>query len=275
MIKLIGSDIDGTLTKEGSREINPEYFQVIRELKEVGISFCACSGRQYSSMCRLLEPIADQIYFIAEIGTLLRTKDRVLHAWHIEEDLYVPLVEEIRKLDGVQILASGVDMSWVEVPEDSSFMRMIRDGYQYDLERVDDLTLVPADQILKFSIYHEDSIEERTRGLRSDPRFAHVAMVPSGAHFIDIYPREAGKGEAFALLQEVLDIKIEETVYFGDNMSDVVAFSEAGVTATVANARDEVKAAADKVELSYTENGVLKELRNLLKHRKDYLASLE
>ena len=58
-------------------------------------------------------------------------------------------------------------------------------------------------------------------------------------------------------------------------MSDVVAFSEAGVTATVANARDEVKAAADKVELSYTENGVLKELRNLLKHRKDYLASLE
>ena len=39
MIKLIGSDIDGTLTKEGSREINPEYFQVIRELKEVGISF--------------------------------------------------------------------------------------------------------------------------------------------------------------------------------------------------------------------------------------------
>ena len=40
MIKLIASDIDGTLVKEGSHEISPEYFEVIEELKDVGIRFC-------------------------------------------------------------------------------------------------------------------------------------------------------------------------------------------------------------------------------------------
>ena len=30
MIRLIISDIDGTLVKEGSTEINPEYMEVIR-----------------------------------------------------------------------------------------------------------------------------------------------------------------------------------------------------------------------------------------------------
>ena len=56
MIKLIASDIDGTLVKEGSHEISPEYFEVIEELKDVGIRFCACSGRQYASMLDLFRP---------------------------------------------------------------------------------------------------------------------------------------------------------------------------------------------------------------------------
>ena len=272
MIKLIGSDIDGTLTREGSTVINPEYFHVIRELKKYGIKFCACSGRQYQSMYKLLEPVADDIYFICEIGTLIRTKDEILHSWHIEEDLYAPLVEEIRSIGGLKILASGADMSWIEEADDSEFMHLLRDDYRYDIMHVDDLTgEVPAEKILKLSIYHPTSIEEKTHALREDPRFDHLNMVPSGSMFIDIYPREAGKGEAFALLQEYLEIGIEETVFFGDNLTDIAAFKEAGVTATVANARPEVQDWADKVELSYSEDGVLRELHNLLKHRKDFL----
>ena len=63
MIKLIASDIDGTLVEESSHQINPEYFKVIEDLKEVGIRFCACSGRQYASMLDLFKPIADDIFF--------------------------------------------------------------------------------------------------------------------------------------------------------------------------------------------------------------------
>ena len=34
MIKLIVSDIDGTLVKDGENQINPEIFDVIMELKK-------------------------------------------------------------------------------------------------------------------------------------------------------------------------------------------------------------------------------------------------
>ena len=84
MIKLIASDIDGTLVKEGSHEIDPAYYDVIRELKEAGIIFCACSGRQYHSMMELFKPVADDIYFIASNGTVVRTRNRVLHSWKID-----------------------------------------------------------------------------------------------------------------------------------------------------------------------------------------------
>ena len=35
MIKLVVSDIDGTLLPEGTIELNPEFFEAVRELKKV------------------------------------------------------------------------------------------------------------------------------------------------------------------------------------------------------------------------------------------------
>ena len=50
MIKMVVSDIDGTLLTEGTDQMNPEYYDVLRELKKKGILFVAASGRQYASM---------------------------------------------------------------------------------------------------------------------------------------------------------------------------------------------------------------------------------
>ena len=51
MIKLIATDVDGTLVKDGTMTINPEYMTVIRKLTEMGIEFedrqiCFTTGRQ-------------------------------------------------------------------------------------------------------------------------------------------------------------------------------------------------------------------------------------
>ena len=37
MVKLIMTDIDGTLIPDGTMDINPEYFEVIEKLVEKGI----------------------------------------------------------------------------------------------------------------------------------------------------------------------------------------------------------------------------------------------
>ena len=44
-IKLVCSDVDGTLVEEGKAGLNPEYFDEIRRLKDKGIKVCAlCPG---------------------------------------------------------------------------------------------------------------------------------------------------------------------------------------------------------------------------------------
>ena len=46
MIKLIATDIDGTLVADGTLDLNPEYYDVIKELKRRGTIVLAASGRQ-------------------------------------------------------------------------------------------------------------------------------------------------------------------------------------------------------------------------------------
>ena len=65
MIKLIASDIDGTILPEGTDLVNPELYDVIRALKKKGIRFAAASGRQYESMHHVFAPVEEDIYFIA------------------------------------------------------------------------------------------------------------------------------------------------------------------------------------------------------------------
>ena len=57
MIKLIASDLDGTLLQNGAQELNPEIYDLILALKERGIHFAAASGRQYAlSLIHISEP---------------------------------------------------------------------------------------------------------------------------------------------------------------------------------------------------------------------------
>ncbi len=272
MIRLIGSDIDGTLVSEGSHEIDPRYFEVIHELGEYGIVFCACSGRQYGSMRNLFSPVADEIFFIASSGTMIQKENEILHSWGIEPSVYLSLIRELRKIKDAVVSVTLPDVTLIETGEDSPFMHLLRDEYHYVVRNVEDLTDIPMNQILEVSI-NSSRVDEIVDQLRKKPAFSPLSMTVSGAKWCDVVTKEAGKGEAFALLQEYLEIRKEETVYFGDNLNDLSAFQEAGISATVEDARHEVQEVVDLVEPSFMTGGVLQELHNILKHRKDYLAA--
>ena len=67
MIKLIASDIDGTLLQEGSDRLDPEFYTVIPELKKRGILFAAASGRGYASISRLFAAKRMPLFFSSGI----------------------------------------------------------------------------------------------------------------------------------------------------------------------------------------------------------------
>lgn len=61
MVRLIASDIDGTLLPYGAAALDPALFGLIRRLRDRGVLFCPASGRQYHSLRRLFAPVADAV----------------------------------------------------------------------------------------------------------------------------------------------------------------------------------------------------------------------
>ncbi|HET8852091.1 MAG TPA: HAD hydrolase family protein, partial [Ktedonobacteraceae bacterium] len=64
------------------------------------------------------------------------------------------------------------------------------------------------------------------------------------------------KGNALRVIAEDLAIPAEEVVAIGDNHNDIGMLRFAGLGVAMGNAHAEVKAAADFVTLSNTEDGV-------------------
>lgn len=88
MIKLIATDVDGTLVKDGTMTINPEYMTVIRKLTELGITFVVCSGRQYDSERKLFEPVKDLVYFVSDGGTVIRKNGKILKVHTLPDEVW-------------------------------------------------------------------------------------------------------------------------------------------------------------------------------------------
>ena len=67
---MIACDIDGTILFQGETRLNDRLFPIIRRLQSCGVEYLSCSGRQYANQRRLFAPVADEISYICENGSL-------------------------------------------------------------------------------------------------------------------------------------------------------------------------------------------------------------
>ena len=84
MIKLVVTDVDGTLVEDGSPNINPELFETILKLREKGIQFAVASGRPWASVERTFDPVKKKVFYIANNGSYIGCYGRSLYVYPID-----------------------------------------------------------------------------------------------------------------------------------------------------------------------------------------------
>ncbi len=109
MIKLIVSDVDGTLVPDGSAQINPELFDTILKLREKGIQFAIASGRQWYSVENTFEPVKKKIFYIADNGSYIGCCGRELYIYAIDRELVHRFIRRARAYTDVTQYYAGPD----------------------------------------------------------------------------------------------------------------------------------------------------------------------
>lgn len=260
MIKLIVSDIDGTLLEDGGHELNPELFTVIRQLRAKGMQFAAASGRQWASIEAVFEPIKEKIFYLSDNGAYVGCHGRNLFLNTIDRALVLELVEAIRA-EGLIAMVSGPDVVYLD-EDDGEFYRWLVDGYKFRVQLVEDVTKV-EDDFIKVSAYRKTDVETATRAIRE--RFQdRLKITISGDMWMDCMAVGVNKGDAVKLLQESLDIRPEECMAFGDQLNDLEMLNQVYYSFAIGNARPEIKQAARFQADVSSRDGVLKILKLLV-----------
>lgn len=260
MIKLIVSDIDGTLLEDGGHELNPELFEVILKLRDRGVQFAAASGRQWASIDTLFDPIKERIFYLSDNGAYVGCAARNLYLNTIDRDLVMELARDIRA-EGLTVMVSGPDVVYLD-QHDPEFYDWLINGYKFRVKLVDDVTKVD-DQFIKISAYRKTDIEAATVRLR-EKYSGKLKMAISGDMWMDCMATGVNKGQAVKLLQDSLGILPEETMAFGDQLNDIEMLQQAYYSFAIGNARPEVKAVARFEADTNVNDGVLKVLKLLL-----------
>ena len=77
MIKLIASDMDGTLLDEHS-QVPAETDDLILALRERGVRFAASSRRRFDRLCEFFAPIKDRMDFVASNGAQVYAEGKLV-----------------------------------------------------------------------------------------------------------------------------------------------------------------------------------------------------
>jgi Cof subfamily protein (haloacid dehalogenase superfamily) len=260
MIKLIASDIDGTLVPDGSHELNPELYDVILKLRAKGIQFAAASGRQWLSIESIFEPIKEKVFYLSDNGAYVGCHGRSLYVNPIERKTVMDMVQDVRNMDGLDVMICGPDVIYTET-DNQEFLDWMVNGYKFHVKQVEDLTKVES-EFIKISVYRKTDVEAHTRTLRE--KYAdRLKITIAGDMWMDCMRPGINKGQAVKLLQDSLGIKPEETMAFGDQLNDIEMLKQAYYSFAVGNAREEVKAAARFRTDTNVNDGVLKILKLL------------
>ena len=139
MIKLIASDIDGTLIEESTPDLYPEMAEEIRSLAARGVLFCATSGRQLPSVKNVFRDVADQICYIVENGAHIHYQGKDLSVTPMKREYAQEIVGQLRALGpGFDFVVSTPQGSLIE-SKNQEFLDLMTYGYHNSYRQVEDV----------------------------------------------------------------------------------------------------------------------------------------
>lgn len=263
MIKLVATDIDGTLIKDSTPDLYPEMVKIVRELIAQGIVFCAASGRQYDSIKNVFRAIEEDIVVIAENGAQIRYQGKDISVTPMKREDVEAIIKQLREYNrNCDIVVSTPNGCLLE-STNKEFIDLMAFGYRNRFTLVEDVLAEDA-QIIKVSIYQKESIRELGENVLIPAWEDKVKACMAGDEWVDFMDSSVDKGHALAFVQEYFGIKKEETMAFGDNHNDIGMMHQAGESYAVENARKEVKQAAKYICPSYLEKGVYQVVKSLI-----------
>ena len=264
MYRLLAIDLDGTLlTPMPDKHITPRTYRVLCQAAQTGVAIVIATGQTVQvlrAVCGDLPLWAPQII---ENGALVVDiqSGTVLHEKLIPADHILPTLDLLKSL-GLYRAYHTNDRVYVD--KDTPRARnWYRPPVPPVVEVEDVASLYPLKCIKVVGIGEESLLREK-RGELEHIFAGKLYVTQSSFDILEFLHPEVSKANALKSITTDLGIAPAEIVAIGDNHNDIGMIRYAGLGVAMGNAHEEVKAAADHVTLSNSEEGVAVVVEKLL-----------
>ena len=264
MIKLIASDLDGTLL-DNNGNIPKEFGNIIEVLNLKNIKFAIASGRNYREAVHRFEKYKNDIIFICDNGSSVYYRDECIYCNTLDKDTIDNLISIGRNISNSYVTLSGDKGFYIE---DESIANQIRDIClnKDSVIDVDNLNNV-KDLIFKVNIY--DLVNTETNSYKEFAKFNLPGIIvrPSGVNWLDIYSSNVNKGTAIDIIQKKFNISKKETMVFGDYLNDLEMMENAYYSYAMKNGHEKIKEVSNfETDFTNNENGVIETIKKYDKY---------
>ena len=263
MIKLVVSDLDGTLLDSNS-EVTETTVNTIKKYIDEGIEFAFCTGRAFAEMDHILESIPFIRYAITANGAYCFdtfTKEEIYKTLMYKND--IKTIYETLKDEDVLFEAYMDDKIYCNKKTDDEiieyipieFLNMVKKSRELveDMEKLikemDENNGAIKIHIFLTTVTDRDKVFQRIKDMPYD-------IVSQSFNEIEVNAKDVNKGNGVLALAKKLGITKQESMGFGDNFNDISMRDGVGTLVAVENAVLPLKEIADYITKTNNENGV-------------------
>lgn len=243
------TDLDGTLLTTDKR-VTPATAKALREFVGDGNHFAICTGRDINSArsvyCGLGLTLPGS-FVIAYNGGQIYDVDKAETVYRTGIDF--DTVREIYQLaDEYGIYVHTYSDDYILAREEHEclefYRRVIKTPVKFLGDKLFDFMKIPPCKVISIEL-HDHEQQERFRYAAEEKFKGKLDIMYSNTYYLELIPKESGKGEALKRLCKYLDIPVENSIAAGDGDNDISMIEAAGVGVAMINAPDSVKASAD------------------------------
>lgn len=262
--KLIAVDVDGTLYNSDG-DVSDRVRNSLQRARQLGIAVTVASGRPVDILPSTTRLMGGADWNVGGNGGTVRNvaTGELLFDSTFEFDHAVRIVHGLREtVPGIGFSLELTTSNTAEV----GFCRRIPPG-DHPEEIADVLAAADRTAGVRKAIFFHDDYDDRLAELaaRAAPFIDETCETQYwGLPIIEVAKKGTDKSHALGLLAAHLGFSGGDVLAFGDGGNDLGMLSWAGTGVAMANARDEVREAANAVTLSNDEDGIAAYLDPLL-----------
>ena len=258
MIKMIATDIDGTIFNMETAKFSDNVKNCIKNLTDAGIKIVLITGRMHKSTFFLADELGLDTPIVSYQGGLIK-ENKINGKTLYQKNLDTQKAKEIihwAKDNNIHINLYMDDVLYVEKDDEIAKRYTYLRNVDYKVVNFDNLDIKNVNKLLAIDYDNPDN-STKWRDYLSN-KYPELAIVKSSPYFCEISDIGAKKSCAVEFLRKYWNFKQDEVLTIGDQDNDIELLKSGGIKVAMGNATEKLKQYADYITDTIDNDGFVK-----------------